>query len=116
MPPIALVLYGLWFVLAFGARIAVAVRRTGDTGIRGMRAEPLSTEWFAGVLFVVALVIGVAAPVAALAGLGPIGALGTDAVAWTGVAIAVIGIVLTLAAQLSMGDSWPIGVDEREQT
>src|SRR4051812_31964076 len=103
MPATALALYALWFVLAFGARIAVSVRRTGDTGVRGMRAVPLSIEWLAGVLFLVALVVGVAAPVAAIAGLDPINALDTPAVAWTGVAIGAVGVLLTLAAQLSMG-------------
>src|SRR4051812_29315090 len=76
----------------------------------------LSIEWLAGVLFLVALVVGVAAPVAAIAGLDPINALDTPAVAWTGVAIGAVGVLLTLAAQLSMGDSWRIGVDDRERT
>src|SRR2546423_1495333 len=62
-----------------------------------------SSSWRAAVLFLVALVVGVAAPLAAIAGLDPINALDTPAVAWTGVAIGAVGVLLTLAAQLSMG-------------
>jgi hypothetical protein len=58
----ALVLYALWFALAFGVRTLVAVRRTGDWGFRGVSGAPLSLQWCAGVLFVVALLVGVAAP------------------------------------------------------
>jgi protein-S-isoprenylcysteine O-methyltransferase Ste14 len=35
---------------------------------------------------------------------------------WIGVATAAAGVLLTLAAQMSMGDSWRIGVDESERT
>jgi protein-S-isoprenylcysteine O-methyltransferase Ste14 len=112
----ALVLYGVWFVLAFGVRTVIQVRRTGDTGFEGLGGRPGSLEWFAGILFTVALVVGVAAPVGDLAGLEPIGALDATWVAWTGAATASAGVVATLGAQLSMGDSWRIGVDKNERT
>lgn len=116
MAAAALVLYGVWFVLAFGVRTVIQLHRTGDTGFKGLGGRPGSLEWFAGVLFTVALVIGVAAPVAELAGLDPIGSLDTAWVAWTGAAVASVGVVATLGAQLSMGDSWRIGVDTNERT
>ena len=112
MAVLALVLYAVWFVLAFGVRTILAIRRTGDSGFRGLSGKPLSMEWTAGVLFTVALVVGVAAPIADLAGLEPVD-LPLQPV---GVAIAAVGIILTLLAQLSMGDSWRIGVDESERT
>ena len=110
----ALILYLVWFVLAFGGRTWISWRRTGDAGWRGVSGRPLSLEWFAGVLFGVALAIGVAGPVAGLLGMPLL--VDSSAVEWAGVVIAVVGVLLTLAAQMSMGDSWRIGVDETERT
>jgi protein-S-isoprenylcysteine O-methyltransferase Ste14 len=110
----ALVLYALGFALAFGVRTLVAVRRTGDWGFRGVSGAPLSLEWCAGVLFVVALLVGVAAPLADLAGMPPL--VESRAITAAGLVIALAGIEATFAAQLSMGDSWRIGVDDHERT
>lgn len=110
----ALILYVVWFVLAFGLRTWISWRRTGDAGWRGVSGRPFSLEWFAGVLFGVALAIGVAAPVAGLLGMRSL--VSSGAIEWAGVVIAVVGVLLTLAAQMSMGDSWRIGVDESERT
>lgn len=114
MPTLALVLYLLWFVLAFGLRTLIQLRRTGDSGFKGLGGRVGSLEWCAGVLFTVALVVGVAGPVAALAGLDPVVDAGWVNV--VGVAVAIVGVAATLLAQLSMGDSWRIGVDESERT
>lgn len=91
---------------------------TGDSGWRARRlpGQTASLEWWAGRLFVVALLVGLAAPLADLAGVDPIGALSADLVAYAGIATASSGVLLMLAAQLSMGDSWRIGVDETEST
>ena len=110
----ALVLYVVWFVLAFGLRTLISVRRTGDAGWRGLSGRPFSLEWSAGVLFGVALAIGVAAPVAGLFGMPTL--VTSSTLEWIGVATAAVGVLLTLAAQMSMGDSWRIGVDESERT
>jgi protein-S-isoprenylcysteine O-methyltransferase Ste14 len=117
MAVVALVLYVLWFGLAFGWRTAVQVRRSGDTRWRGgsFGGRPGSAEWWAGVLFAMAIVVGVAAPVVALLGLDPLvdlGAIGRAAA----LGVAVAGIVATVLAQLAMGDSWRIGVDTDERT
>jgi protein-S-isoprenylcysteine O-methyltransferase Ste14 len=114
MPVAALVLYAVWFLLAFGLRTIVQLRRTGDSGFKGLGGRPLSLEWTAGVMFTVALFVGVAGPVAALAGLDPV--VDADGVLVAGTVLAVVGVVLTLLAQLAMGDSWRIGVDETETT
>jgi steroid 5-alpha reductase family enzyme len=110
----ALVLYALWFALAFGVRTLIALRRTGDTGFRGLSGTPLTLEWWAGVLFAIALAVGLMAPIADLAGLPPL--VDDPRVDLAGTLVAVVGIALTLAAQLSMGDAWRIGVDEGERT
>lgn len=112
----ALVLYFVWFVLAFGLRSFVQLRRTGDTGFRGLSARVGSVEWCAAILFIVALAAGVAAPVLELAGMNPVAQLDSGWLRWTGVAVASVGVIATLGAQLSMGDSWRIGVDETERT
>jgi protein-S-isoprenylcysteine O-methyltransferase Ste14 len=67
-------------------------------------------------LFVAALGLGVAAPVAARTGLDTFDVLDTSAFAVVGVALAALGIAGTLWAQLAMGDSWRIGVEKTERT
>jgi protein-S-isoprenylcysteine O-methyltransferase Ste14 len=68
-------------------------------------------------LFVVALVFGLAPPVADIAALvEPVGALDGAAGHIIETAVAVTGIVLTFATQHAMGRSWRIGVDADERT
>ena len=117
MATLALVLYAVYLLLAFGLRTLVQVRRTGSTGFHGLGGRPGSAEWLAGVGFAVALVLGLAAPVLALAGVvAPIGALDTTPLHVTGAILSVAGIAATLWAQLAMGTSWRIGVDPDERT
>ena len=113
----ALVIYLVWAALAFGWRAIVQRRRTGDTGFRGFSGTPGSIEWWAGLLFVVAIVAGLAAPVLDLVDVvEPLDLFDTDWIAAAGIALAVAGVVGTLAAQLAMGDSWRVGVDPDERT
>lgn len=117
MEIVALASYGLYLALAFGWRTLVQLRRTGSTGFHGIGGRPGSAEWFAGVLFTVALLVGVAAPVLALADVvEPIEALDGTAVHIAGVVLFAAGLFVTLGAQLAMGDSWRIGVDPGERT
>ena len=117
MTTAALVAYLVYLALAFGLRTVIQVRRTGSSGFKGVSGRPGSAEWLAGVLFVVALLVGVAAPVLALAGVvEPIAALDTTAVHVAGIVLFVAGLTATLAAQVAMGESWRIGVDESERT
>jgi protein-S-isoprenylcysteine O-methyltransferase Ste14 len=116
MATVALVLYAVWAGTAFGLRMIIQLRRTGDTGFRGQAPRPGSAEWWARLLFVAALGLGVAAPVAARTGLDTFDVLDTSAFAVVGVALAALGIAGTLWAQLAMGDSWRIGVEKTERT
>ena len=117
MAALALGLYVVYLVLAFGLRTALQHRRTGSTGFHGIGGRPGSAEWLAGVGFVVALVLGVAAPVLALLGaVEPIEALDTTALHVLGIVLSVAGIAATLYAQVAMGTSWRIGVDPGERT
>lgn len=113
----ALIFLGVYFLLCFGLRSVVQKARTGSTGFKGVSGKPGSTEWWGGVLFVVALALGVLAPALDLAGvLDPIGALDTEFVQQAGGGLFFGGLVTTLVAQMAMGTSWRIGVDESEKT
>jgi protein-S-isoprenylcysteine O-methyltransferase Ste14 len=114
MEVLALALYSVWLFAAFGVRTVLHWRKTGDTGWRGLSGRFGSPEWFAGVLFAVALVVGAAGPVLVLAGQQPIAE--PRLLHGVGTILALAGIALTVAAQLSMRDSWRIGVDASERT
>lgn len=113
----ALVLYAVWALIAFGVRSLIQFRRSGDSGFRGLSGARGSIEWWAGILFGAAMLMGLAAPIAQLAGLiSALPALTAPALQWAGAAITVLGILATFAAQVSMGASWRVGVDARERT
>jgi protein-S-isoprenylcysteine O-methyltransferase Ste14 len=117
MEPWALALYALYVALAFGGRTLLQLRRTGSTGFKGLSGRPLSAEWTGGMLFIAALLLGLAAPLLGLAGaLEPISVM--DRAVWQalGFVLFFAGLAGTLCAQLSMGASWRIGVDEAERT
>ena len=117
MPVVALVAYALYLALAFGLRTLLQIRRTGSSGFKGVSGRVGSPEWLAGVLFVTALAIGAAAPVLALADVAePFEALDKTAVNAVGIALYVVGLAGTLVAQIAMGTSWRIGIDESERT
>jgi protein-S-isoprenylcysteine O-methyltransferase Ste14 len=114
---VALGCYGLYLLLAFGLRSAVQMRRTGSTGFKGISGRPGSLEWSAGVLFGVALIVGVLAPILDVAGaLEPIDVLDGPVGHALGLALFAVGLAATLYAQLAMGESWRVGVDENERT
>ena len=112
---IALGLYTLYMALAFGLRSWLQLHRTGESGLKGISGRAGSLEWTAGILFVVAIAIGVAAPVLDVAdALEPLDALDSAGVRATGIAVFLAGLIATLYAQIAMGESWRIGVDEQE--
>jgi protein-S-isoprenylcysteine O-methyltransferase Ste14 len=117
IPLLALVSYVVMLGICFGVRAVLLRRRIRTTGFRGISGRPGSRAWWAGVSFVAAIVLGLAAPTAALTGAMEAPAALDRPVVWgTGIALAVVGSVLTLAAQTGMGASWRVGVDETERT
>jgi protein-S-isoprenylcysteine O-methyltransferase Ste14 len=117
MGKIALTFYTLFIALAFGLRTFVQWRRTGSTGVKGMSGKPGSFEWLGGVLFVVALVCGIVAPILDIAEvLSPIAPLDGPFLQGVGCVLFALGLVATLLSQFLMGDSWRIGVDFSERT
>lgn len=115
MDGMALTLYLVFGMVAFGWRTWLQWRRTGDSGLR-LHATVGTLQWWAKLAFVLAIVGGVAAPIAGLAGLDPVGVLDESSIQWIGAVIAVVGIGATAAAQWQMGNSWRIGVDTSERT
>ena len=116
MPRTALVGYSLFALLTFGLRAVIHHRRTGTSGFVGLTGRPLSTEWWAGILFASAVVGGGLAPAAELVGLVDPGVLAADIAHGLGILLLGVGLVGTLWAQFAMGDSWRIGVDQRART
>jgi protein-S-isoprenylcysteine O-methyltransferase Ste14 len=113
---IALVLYVGGLVVLFGVRTWLHLRRTGSSGFSGVSGAPGSLRWWAGVLFVVALVLGVLALGLAATGVLPPPPASPPFVAGAGLALALAGFLGVLAAQTGMGASWRIGVEESDRT
>jgi protein-S-isoprenylcysteine O-methyltransferase Ste14 len=113
---VSLVLFAAYLLIGFVVRTVLQYRRTGDSGFRGISGRPGSPEWWAGVLFVAALVAGVLGPVTVLLGLDPVSALMSPVVQVCAAVVTVLGIVATFVVQVEMGTSWRIGVEVTERT
>jgi protein-S-isoprenylcysteine O-methyltransferase Ste14 len=114
---VALAMLAVFGLLGFAWRAWLQRRRTGSTGFRGMNGKIGSVEWAAGLGFVIALVVAVVGPVLQLSGVStPLSVLHAEWIRVAGIALAGLGIVLTVWAQLDMGESWRVGVDTSETT
>jgi protein-S-isoprenylcysteine O-methyltransferase Ste14 len=114
---VALALLTVFGLLGFAWRAWLQRRRTGSTGFHGISGAIGSVEWIAGAGFVVALVVAVVGPLLQLSGaIAALPGLRGEGIQIAGIALAVLGIVLTVWAQLDMGDSWRVGVDASETT
>ena len=114
-PALALGLYWTGLVAAFGVRSWIHRARTGSTGFRGISGAPGTAEWWGGLLFAVALMLGAAAPVLTLTDTVTAPRM-PDVIPWAGLVITVLGFLGVLASQAGMGASWRIGVDATERT
>jgi len=114
MTTVALILYVLALVVLFGVRSWLQWRRTGSTGFARISGTPADAGWWGGVLFVVAVLLGLAGPLLAVT--GAVTATPPRALQILGLLLALAGFAATLAAQTGMGASWRIGVDPGERT
>ncbi len=113
----SLLIYGVWLLVALVLRVAVQYARTGDHGFRLHADRPFTGAWFARLGFVLALLVGGVSPVLVLTDVvDPIAALDRWPLQVLGVGLAVGGVAATFVAQLAMGRSWRVGVDEHERT
>lgn len=112
----ALGLYVLYVFGAFVVRSTIHFRRTGDTGFRGLSGNPLTAGWWAGVLFVAALTVGLIALLAGSLGLETIAPVDRPVVNRTGLVMAAFGVLASLVAQVHMGSAWRVGVSQDERT
>jgi protein-S-isoprenylcysteine O-methyltransferase Ste14 len=116
MAVLALVLLAVWLLLVAGLRTLIQLRRTGEVSVPRFRDRPGSPQWWARLLSTLGFACAVAAPLAELAGLPPISGLDRTPVRAAGAVLAVLGIAVTLAAQLAMGASWRPDVDPDART
>jgi protein-S-isoprenylcysteine O-methyltransferase Ste14 len=117
MPRLALLLCVVWFASLFVFRTALQWKKTGSTGVHGFHGRIGSLPWLAGVAASLGLVLALLAPLAALQGwMGGTVFVASSPLHVAGAALVLIGTGGALLAQLSMGDSWRVGVDEGETT
>lgn len=113
----ALVLFVALMLLIGAVRRRIQLGRTGDSGNRRTLRPDGTLKWWAlAAADLGYLTVGFGAPIADLAGLPPVAVMDHPMVHWAGVVLAVLGMVLTFTAQLSLGDSWRIGVVDTERT
>ena len=110
MAVLDLVLVAAWVGLVSLLRGVLYFVRTGSSPVR-LRDRPGSPQWWARVVSTVGLLLAIAAPLAELAGLAPFGPLDQPLVRWGGVALVIVGVVITVGSQLAMGRSWRADVD-----
>src|SRR4051794_2038895 len=104
-------------VLTFGVRVVIQLRRTGDTGLIGLREGAGVADWLSGILFIGGMAMGIGSVVLVLNdSLETIGALDVDGVHAVGIVLAAAGGLAVFGAQLGMGESWRIGVSDEERT
>ncbi|WP_144662981.1 isoprenylcysteine carboxylmethyltransferase family protein [Paenarthrobacter nicotinovorans] len=104
-------------ILLTNVRSQIQRRLTGDRGNRQRLRPQRSWGWWGlAIADLGYLMVGLGAPVAALAGMPPLAAADHTVVHGLGFVLAVLGILATFASQLALGASWRIGVDEAERT
>jgi protein-S-isoprenylcysteine O-methyltransferase Ste14 len=117
MAKLAAVMLVVFLVLTFFVRVAIQLRRTGTTGLIGLRKGAGPLEYLSGVLFLGGMAMAIVSLELVLQDdLDPIGSLDVDALHVPGIALATLGGLSVFGAQLGMGASWRIGVSEDQGT
>jgi protein-S-isoprenylcysteine O-methyltransferase Ste14 len=112
----------IWMLIAFGVltlgvRAGIQLRRTGSTGLIGLRKGAGAADWLSGLLFIGGMAIAVTSVVLVLRdALEPFDSLDTSVVHVVGIVVASAGGLAVFGAQLGMGESWRIGVSDDQRT
>jgi protein-S-isoprenylcysteine O-methyltransferase Ste14 len=114
---VALAILGVILLLTFFVRVIVSVRQTGTTGVIGLRAGAGPLEKLSGVLFIGGIVLGGLSPLLVLTdSIEVIDALDAEPIQAVGLVIAAVAGLAIFGAQLGMGASWRIGVQDDQGT
>jgi protein-S-isoprenylcysteine O-methyltransferase Ste14 len=117
VPELALAIYIAFFAVAFGWRMWLQYRRTGDTGFRGFLSGTGLIDALGSLFVVLAATLPAVAAIAARFGLAAtFDRVNTISANRVGLALAALGFIIVIVAQLQMRDSWRVGVDRRETT
>jgi protein-S-isoprenylcysteine O-methyltransferase Ste14 len=107
----------VFVVLTLFVRVGIQLRRTGTTGLIGLRHGAGPLDWLSGILFIGGMAVGIVSLQLVLQDtLDPIGALDIDPVHVVGIVLAASGGTAVFLAQLGMGASWRIGVSDDQGT
>ena len=117
MPSLGLMLCAVWFLLLFVLRSLIMWIKTGSMGINTFKGQVGSLAWCATMSATMGILLAPVAPLAAIYH-WPMSAMIFEqfGLHCLGAMLAIIGIIGALAAQLTMGESWRIGVDLSERT
>src|SRR3954453_18518774 len=106
-----------FLVLTLFVRVAIQLRRTGRTGLIGLRRNAGLLDVLSGLLFIGGMALGVVSLQLVLQdSLEPIDALDIGVLHVLGIVLAAVGGTAVFLAQLGMGASWRIGVSDEERT
>ena len=117
MAKLAAAMLVVFLVLTLFVRVAIQLRRTGSTGLIGLRKGAGALEWLSGLLFIGGMAMAIVSLQLVLQDdLDPIEALDVDGLHVIGIALAAVGGLAVFGAQLGMGASWRIGVSDDQGT
>jgi protein-S-isoprenylcysteine O-methyltransferase Ste14 len=117
MAKLAAAMLVVFLVLTLFVRVAIQLRRTGSTGLIGLRKGAGPLEWLSGLLFIGGMAMAIVSlQLVLLDNLDPIEAVDVDGLHVIGITLAAAGGLAVFGAQLGMGASWRIGVSEDQGT
>jgi protein-S-isoprenylcysteine O-methyltransferase Ste14 len=117
MARLATAMLVVFVVLTLFVRVAIQLRRTGSTGLIGLRRGAGVLDWLSGVLFIGGMAMAIVSLNLVLNDhLDPIDPLDVDGLHAVGIVLAALGGLAVFAAQLGMGKNWRVGVSEEQRT
>jgi protein-S-isoprenylcysteine O-methyltransferase Ste14 len=117
MAALALSIFLIWMLVTFIGKSVAMKRKTGFSGFHGMSDDEAPIARLAGGLIIIGTIGALIAPILELVGaIGPFVSMTDDWIGWVGLALTLVGAIVSLVAQAAMGESWRIGVDPGERT